>query len=91
MIFLNLCKPFLSIESEKYKNIDPEYYMFKERALMCKYDSINQKDKRLDKTEVHKKFGTITEFFFLCLEYFNIGYVASQENFMELNQYKERL
>lgn len=41
--------------------------------------------------ELQKDFGTITEFFFLCLEFFNIGLVSLQDNFVELNQYKEKL
>ena len=49
VVFLNLCKPFLAKESGKYKSIDPEYYLFKERAIMCKYDTINQKDKKVEK------------------------------------------
>lgn len=37
VVLLNLCKPFLAREGEKYKNIDPEYYIFKHRATLCKY------------------------------------------------------
>jgi hypothetical protein len=90
VVLLNLCKPFLSREGDKWKNIDPEYYMFKERAVACKYEPIHQ-DKKVEKMEVQKEFGTISEFFFLCLELLNVGLVSVQDSFVELNEYKEKL
>ena len=41
--------------------------------------------------EVQKEFGTITEFFFLCMELLNVGLVSVQDSFVELNEYKEKL
>lgn len=34
---LNLCKPLFNKESGKYKNIDPEYFVFNRRTELCKY------------------------------------------------------
>ena len=64
--------------------------MFKTRALGCKYEAIHQ-DKRPEKMEVQKEFGTITEFFFLCMELLNVGLVSVQDSFVQLNEYKEKL
>jgi hypothetical protein len=58
--------------------------MFKQRAVACKYETIH-KDKRAEKMEVQKEFGTISEFFFLCLELLNVGLVSVQDSFVELN------
>ena len=40
---LNLCKPLFSIESGKYMNINPEYFVHNERMKLCKYERINKK------------------------------------------------
>jgi hypothetical protein len=55
--------------------------MFKTRALGCKYEAIHQ-EKRPEKMEVQKEFGTITEFFFLCMELLNVGLVSVQDSFV---------
>jgi hypothetical protein len=58
--------------------------------VACKYEPIHQ-DKKVEKMEVQKEFGTISEFFFLCLELLNVGLVSVQDSFVELNEYKEKL
>jgi hypothetical protein len=53
-----------------------------------KYDPINSKV--IMKNEGKKEFGTITEFFFLCLQFLHVGVCGAMEIFEELNEMKKR-
>ena len=55
---LSLCKPIFNIETGKYNNINPEYYMDNDRAKLCKYEKINKKEVNIGQKVV--EFGTIT-------------------------------
>ena len=81
MSFLNLCLPILKIENEKYKNINPEYFIYKERVQRCKYEPLNNK-KTPKVPPKNVEFGTISEFFFLALEFLHVGVIPAFENFV---------
>ena len=53
--------------------------------VLSAFLSKNQKQTPFEKMEVQKDFGTITEFFFLALEFLSIGYVSLQDSFVEMN------
>lgn len=56
--FLNLCKVITSRQDDKYKNIDPSYFMLHEKVALMKYDTINSRPYK--KVEKNREFGTIT-------------------------------
>lgn len=87
--FLNLCKVIASRQDDKYKSIDPNYFRYHERISLMKYDPINTKP--IKKNEERKEFGTITEFFFLCLQYLHFGVCGAIDNFSEFNDIKKNL
>lgn len=89
MCLVNLCKPIFNIESGKYTNINPEYFLYNDRMKLCKYEKINKKDFPIQ--EKHVEFGTITQFFFLAWEMLYVGVIPTHENFVEEMEAKQRL
>jgi hypothetical protein len=77
--FLNLCKVIIAREDNKYKSIDPSYFRDHEKAVQMKYDPINTRP--IKPAHNKKDFGTITEFFFLCLQFLHVGVCGAIENF----------
>ena len=69
--FLNLCKVITAREDEKYKSIDPTYFRDHEKASLMKYDPINTAPHKF--LAQKKEYGTITEFFFLCIQFLHVG------------------
>jgi hypothetical protein len=41
--FLNLCKVITSRQDDKYRSIDPSYFMQQEKVALMKYDAINSR------------------------------------------------
>lgn len=77
--FLNLSKVIISRDDDKYKLIDPTYFRDHEKASVMKYDPINSKG--APKYEGKKDFGTISEFFFLSLQFLHVGVVGAIDIF----------
>jgi hypothetical protein len=81
--FLNLCKVITSRSDEKYKSIDATYFRDHEKAPLMKYDPINTTPGKV--VHQRKEYGTITEFFFLCIQFLHVGLCGAIENFSEYN------
>ena len=77
--FLNLCKVITSRQDDKYRSIDPSYFMQQEKVALMKYDAINSRPYK--KVEKYRQFGTITEFFFLCVQFLHVGVIGALQNF----------
>src|SRR5689334_23210539 len=68
---LLLCKPFFDPNDPKAQKIDP-YYMLNDKKMQKTNETpICTSLERLPKSEA--TFGTITEFYFLCVQIFHYG------------------
>jgi hypothetical protein len=72
---LGLCRVIFSRQDEKYLSVDPNYFRGGEWVKLARYDPLNPKVKA-DRTG-SREFGTITEFFFLGLQFLHVGLVTA--------------
>ena len=86
---MNLCKAIVNKNDDKFRSIDPTYFMQSQYMPLMKYDPINGKSH--DKKHPSKQYGTITEFYFLCLQYLHVGLCGAIDHFTEMNDFKKRL
>jgi hypothetical protein len=49
--------------------------MLHEKVALMKYDAINSRPYK--RTEKNREFGTITEFFFLCVQFLHVGVIGA--------------
>ena len=87
--FMNLCQAIVNRNDNKFLSIDPTYFMQSQYMPMMKYDPINGKP--YNKQHPTKQYGTITEFYFLCLQYLHVGLCGAIDHFTEFNDFKKRL
>lgn len=89
---LELCKPFMNPDEPMAMRIDPSYLWISDRLALdeetpiCTLRDISRPN-RSDLTN----YGTITEFYFMCLEMWRLGYHSVRENYMDLMRMMNQL
>lgn len=63
--------------------------MYGEKVALLKYDGINSKS--FKRTSERREYGTITEFFFLALQFLFVGVCGAQDDFNELSEMKKNM
>lgn len=86
---LGLCRVITNRQDDKWRNIDPYYFIYHEKASFFRVDPICSKPG--PKIEGKKQFGTITEYFFLALQFLNVGVCGAMENFGMYNEMKKNM
>ena len=68
---LGLCKAITNQNDDKWKAIDPTYFRYHPQAELLRGDAIC--NKQVVGVQEKRDFGTITEFFYLSLQYLHVG------------------
>jgi hypothetical protein len=86
---LGLCKAITNQQDDKWKNIDPSYFIYHEKAPLLRGDALCSKPG--PHLTGKKEFGTITEFFFLALQFLQVGICGAMESFNMYNEMKKNM
>mmetsp|Transcript_17081 Transcript_17081/g.16951 ORF Transcript_17081/g.16951 Transcript_17081/m.16951 type:complete len:692 (-) Transcript_17081:29-2104(-) len=88
-VLLQLCKPFFDPKDPKAQKIDPLYILHDKKMSKINETPICTSLEKLPREE--KSFGTITEFYFLCIQMFHYGWNQIRQNYMDLNRILNQL
>jgi len=87
-VMLELCKPFLDPKDPKASKIDQTYLAYDPKMKGLEETPLCSSAEKLPPKQL--SFGTITEFYWICVEMFHFAWNTIRENYMDLNRMLSR-